>query len=213
MDAFWAVPEWAPEGESHLVGSSSPVTRIEYGKGSVTYSTFDSKSNDVLRLDFAPESVTAAGKPLARRQDLDAEGYTFDAATSVLRIRHDSAREIDIQGQGERVPPFYVTFDDPHRPAGTLLAGEYPSGVIDWGRDSWRIVPPEGRFGTFHLAAADPTTAKVEFRFSFGRVFAGVDVYNPGTSEATLTVRSRELREMSFSIKPGELKRIPHRVA
>ena len=56
MDAFWAVPEWAPEGESHLLGSLSPVTRITYGAGTVTYSTFDSESTDVLRLDFVPDS-------------------------------------------------------------------------------------------------------------------------------------------------------------
>src|ERR1700723_1612364 len=41
MDAFWAVPEWAPSDESHLLGSSSIVTKISYGKNSVTYTTFD----------------------------------------------------------------------------------------------------------------------------------------------------------------------------
>lgn len=35
-----------------------------------------------------------------------------------------------------------------------------------------------------------------------------MDVYNAGASEATLTVRSPELREISFSIKPGELRRL-----
>ena len=45
MDAFWAVPEWAPADESHLLGSSSVVTKINYGKGSVTYSTFDPESD------------------------------------------------------------------------------------------------------------------------------------------------------------------------
>jgi hypothetical protein len=70
MDAFWAVPEWAPQDESHLLGSLSVVTKIAYGAGSVTYSTFDTESTDVLRLDFVPESITAGGKPLARRKDL-----------------------------------------------------------------------------------------------------------------------------------------------
>ena len=69
MDAFWAVPEWAPEGESHLLGSSSVVTRISYGRGSVTYSTFDPESEDVLRLDFDPRSVTAGGRALERLPD------------------------------------------------------------------------------------------------------------------------------------------------
>ena len=69
MDGFWAVPEWAPSDESHLLGSSSVVSKISYGKGSVTYSTFDQQSSDVLRLDFVPDSVTANGKPLGRRKD------------------------------------------------------------------------------------------------------------------------------------------------
>jgi hypothetical protein len=74
MDAFWAVPEWAPADESHLVASSSVVTKIRYGTGSVTYSTFDPLSTDVLRLDFVPESVTVDGRPVARKQILPAAG-------------------------------------------------------------------------------------------------------------------------------------------
>jgi len=64
MDGFWAVPEWAPVDESHLVGSSSVVTRIAYGKGSVTYSTFDASSMDVLRVIFVPDAVSAGGHGL-----------------------------------------------------------------------------------------------------------------------------------------------------
>ncbi|MBS1841360.1 MAG: hypothetical protein JST77_10990, partial [Acidobacteria bacterium] len=51
MDAFWAVPEWAPGDESHLLGGISPVTKIAYEQGSVVYSTFDADSTEVLRLD------------------------------------------------------------------------------------------------------------------------------------------------------------------
>lgn len=97
MDGLWAVPEWAPSDESHLVGSSSVVTKISYDKGSVTYSTFDEASNDVLRLNFHPDSVMAAGRTLNHRTDLSEEGYVFDAKTNVLRIRHDHARDISIQ--------------------------------------------------------------------------------------------------------------------
>jgi hypothetical protein len=39
-------------------------------------------------------------------------------------------------------------------------------------------------------------------------VFVGVDVYNGGASEAVVTVHSPEVREMSFTIKPGELRRL-----
>ena len=33
MDAFWAFPEWAPADESHLVGSSSVVTKFTTAEG------------------------------------------------------------------------------------------------------------------------------------------------------------------------------------
>jgi hypothetical protein len=152
MDAFWAVPEWAPADESHLLGSSSVVTAIHYSKGGVTYSTFDPESTDVLRLDFAPEFVMGNGKPLARRKDLDQPGYTFDDKTHVLRIHHQNSRDVDVQGPDGAAPSQFVTFDAPHLPAGTMLAGEYPSGVINWGADQWKINVPQGGFGTFNRA-------------------------------------------------------------
>jgi hypothetical protein len=208
MDAFWAVPEWAPADESHLLGTSSVVTKINYGKGSVTYSTFDPKASDVLRLDFTPEFVTANGKPLSRRKDLDQAGFTFDDATHVLRIRHDDARDIDVEGKDGKVVPELITFDDPHLPAGTPLQGQYPSGVIDWGTGIWRISVPEGGFGTFNLTIADPKVKTAKFQFYCPRVFVGVDVYNGGTSDAKITIHSPEIREMSFTVKPGQLQRL-----
>jgi hypothetical protein len=208
MDAFWAVPEWAPADESHLLGSSSVVTRISYGKGSVTYSTFDRESTDVLRLDFVPEFVTAGGNLLSRRKDLDQPGYIFDELTHVLRIRHDQANDIDVQGKGGQAPLQYVTFDDPHFPAGTVLNGQYPSGVIDWAADEWRISVPQGKFGTFNVAPADPKARSAGFRFYAPSVFVGVDVYNGGSSEAVITIHSPNIREVSFTFKPGELRRV-----
>ncbi len=208
MDAFWAVPEWAPADESHLLGSSSVVTRIHYGKGSVTYSTFDPQSDDVLRLDFAPDSVTEGGRALGRRTDAGQDGYTFDDATRVLRIRHSKSRDIDIQGRSERVPPAYITFDDPHFPAGTKLDGPYPTAVVLWGSGEWAIAPPHGGFGTFHIVPAGQKAGAKSFRFSEPRVFAGIDVYNDGAMDATVAVRSPEIRELSFPVRAGELRRI-----
>jgi hypothetical protein len=208
MDAFWAVPQWAPADESHLLGSSSVVTKIAYGRGSVTYSTFDPQSTDVLRLDFKPEFITANGKPLAQRKDLDGPGFTFDESTRVLRVRHDDARDIDVQGKEGNPPPQFVTFDDPHLPAETPLKDQYPSGVIDWGSDKWRIHVPEGGFGTFNLALADPSAKKADFRFYWPRIFVGIDVYNGGAGSATLSIRSPEMREVLFTIPPGTTQRL-----
>jgi hypothetical protein len=208
MDAFWAVPEWAPADESHLLGSLSVVTKIAYGAGSVTYSTFDDESTDVLRLDFSPDSVTVGGKVITRRKDLEQQGYTYDDATRVLTIRHTTSRDVDIQGKSNRTPPSYVTFDDPHLAAGTRLSGQYPSGVIDWGEGEWQIGTPYGKFGTFTLTLADPKTQHAQFRFYTPHVFAGMDVYNGGDADATIVIGSPEIREMSFTIKPKELRRL-----
>ena len=218
MDAFWAVPEWAPADESHLLGSVSVVTRIAYGADTVTYSTFDRDSTDVLRLNFVPETIVIGGKPIARRNDLDQEGYTFNDKTRTLSIRHTSSTDVDIQGKpaqadyiplgGNQRPPSYITFDDPHLAGGTPLEGQYPTGVIDWGDGGWQIGTPFGKFGTFTLALSDPSVTEAGFAFYAPYIFAGIDVYNDGDHDATVTVRSPETREQSFTIKPKELRRL-----
>ena len=208
MDAFWAVPEWAPADESHLLGSLSVVTEIAYGTCSVTYSTFDAESTDVLRLDFIPESVTAGGKPLAHRQNPDAEGFAFDEATRVLRIHHTSSRDIDVQGHSGRGVPLYVTFDDPHVRAGTVLTGQYPGGVIEWPAGEWKIGVPAGKFGTFNLVLDNPEMRSAEFFFVAPRVLVGFDICNDGATDATVTVRTDGNRVAAYKVKSGEIQRI-----
>jgi hypothetical protein len=208
MDAFWAVPEWAPADESHLLGSLSAVTKVVYGAGSVTYSTFDAESTDVLRLNFVPLSVSVGGRLINRNKDLAQQGYTFDDSTHVFSIRHTTARDVDIQGNSDRVPPSYITFDDPHLPAGTALLGQYPSGVVDWGSGAWQIGTPYGKFGTFTLVLADRKARHSEFQFYAPRIFTGIDVYNDGNTDATLTISSPETPEATFVIKPKELRRL-----
>ena len=210
MDAFWAVPEWAPADESHLLGSSSVVTKMSYGQGSVTYSTFDQASTDALRLNFVPEWVTAGGRPISRRQVLpsDGSGFVFDESTRVLRIRHDGGRDIDIQGNGGSAPPQYVTFDDPHLRAGTALEGAYPCGGVDWPRGEWKIGVPGGKFGTFNLIPASTDPGPREIVFSSPHVFAGIDVYNGGAAETVITIRSGSAPEVASTLRPGELRRI-----
>jgi hypothetical protein len=166
----------------------------------------------VLRLNFVPDSVTANGRPLRRLQVLDEAGFTFDESTRVLRIRHEGTRDIDIQGKGGVAPPLYVTFDDPHLAAGTELAGAYPSGVIEWpqvdSKPQWKIGTPDGKFGTFNLVPADPNAEQLQFSFPAPRVFVGVDAYNGGTAEASITIRTEGAPDVSVNLKPGELQRV-----
>ena len=208
MDGFWAVPEWAPADESHLLGSHSVVKKVAYGKGSVTYSTFDDSSTEVVRLLFVPESVSAGGHKLTRRGDLKQEGYTFDDATRVMRIRHDHSRDVDIQGTAAEPVPLIVDFDNPHVGANVKLRGEYPSGVIDWGEEEWKVCPPAGRMSTFSLGAVETSATKGQFRFFYPRILIRLDVYNPLAQDVKLTLRAPEMREVTFSLKAGQLQRI-----
>ncbi|HUI44005.1 MAG TPA: hypothetical protein VL523_18735 [Terriglobia bacterium] len=209
MDGFWAVPEWAPADESHFLGSTSVVTRISYDQGAVAYSTFDADSTDVLRLDFVPKSVAAGGRELSPRQDLNAEGFTFDPATHVLKVHHVHAQDISVVGDGGNAPAQIVDFDNPYLPAGTILRGQYPSGVIQWGDDGeWRIGVPAGRLATFNLGVSDPQTRQAGFEFDAPRLLAGVDVYNRGSSEITFKIHSPTNPDFTGIIPAGELVRL-----
>ncbi len=201
-----AVPEWAPGDESHLVGSLSAVTKIAYGKGSVTYSTFDQESTDVLRLDFVPDSITIGGKAISRRKELTEQGYTFDdrltcciSGTQLPETWTFKERVIEFRPPTSLSTILIFRRERSHRPI--------PSGVIDWGKGDWEIGTPHGKFATFTLVLADPKARQADFHFYMPLIFSGIDVYNDGDTEATVTVRSPEIREMSFSIKPKELRR------
>jgi hypothetical protein len=106
--AFKAIAAW-PEvfganRENHIVSSSSVVNLVMYQKGRISYSTFDAPENtiDTLRLSFAPLAVTSGGRPLVKRGDLKAEGFTVKPLANgdcIVRIRHDGFREISVQGE------------------------------------------------------------------------------------------------------------------
>src|SRR2546422_3617744 len=63
----WLPERFGPSRENHIMRSSAVVNSVTYGKGKITYSTFDAPENtiDVLRLAFEPRSVVADGQALA----------------------------------------------------------------------------------------------------------------------------------------------------
>ena len=114
MESLGSVPEWAPQGESHLLRSTSVVRSVQYAPTDVTYQVFDESATEVLRLNFAPQSVTAGGVVLPQRSELSQEGWTFSSATSVMRVRHESSTQVRISGaqQNNNLPP-QVSLDSP----------------------------------------------------------------------------------------------------
>jgi hypothetical protein len=96
MTSFGSVPEWAPQGQNHLVRSSSIVKSISYLSSSITYTTADGDSTEVLCVNFTPTSVTVDEQEISQRSDLDQTGWTFDASLNVVRIRHDIGTNVQI---------------------------------------------------------------------------------------------------------------------
>jgi hypothetical protein len=97
--AMAALPELAPQRQDHLLGSSSVVQRVSYGRRSVGYRAFDGSGTEVLRLSFEPSAVTADGRSLDAQDTLDAEGFTVEPAGGgdfVVRVRRDAARNVAI---------------------------------------------------------------------------------------------------------------------
>ncbi|MFZ1934283.1 MAG: hypothetical protein WCB27_08860 [Thermoguttaceae bacterium] len=99
---------WQPEltgasRENHIMRSESVVSDVHYGKGKIAYHTFDAiaPSEDVLRLAFAPKSVSADGNPLQQQETLSKNGYAVKPLPNgdcTVTIRHDGCRDVVVEG-------------------------------------------------------------------------------------------------------------------
>lgn len=100
LRAMAAAPELAPDNEDHLLRSSSIVSKIVYQPKHITYTVFDSASNDLLRLTFKPRSITVDGKVLKETQDLSAPGWSWQPLEKggILTIRQSFGKTIEIEG-------------------------------------------------------------------------------------------------------------------
>jgi hypothetical protein len=86
--AMAAMPELAPKGQNHLLGSSSVVQAVSYGKRRVSYRTFSPQASEVLRLTFRPTRVEGA----------DDDTVTPLGRDFVVRVRHEHSRRIRVSG-------------------------------------------------------------------------------------------------------------------
>lgn len=99
----WLPEELGASRENHIVRSTAVLNSVSYGDGRIGYATFDAPSNttEVLRLAFAPKTVTADGKKLKRRQDTAANGYTVKKlpnGDAIVSIRHDGFKNVVVTG-------------------------------------------------------------------------------------------------------------------
>jgi Concanavalin A-like lectin/glucanases superfamily/Bacterial Ig-like domain len=106
MDGIAAVPEWAPAGQTHLLGSTSIVRGVSYATANeVTYQTVDATATDSLRVAFTPTVVTVDGQTLAQRADLTQPGWTYNSSTGAVRVRRTSGTSVRIAGSGGGTTP------------------------------------------------------------------------------------------------------------
>ena len=104
LDAMGWLPDMmGANRENHIMRTSSVVKQVSYGKGEIRYRTFDGAvtATDVLRLAFAPASVSANDRQLRRRSDLAANGYTvreLPGGDCIVTIRHRGATYIVVRG-------------------------------------------------------------------------------------------------------------------
>ncbi len=91
LESMPALPELAPDGQDHILGSPVGLRDVGYAKGVVRYaSTMPAEVS--VKLSFAPKSVQLDGKRLGEiareKSATGAESWSFDPATRVLTIRH-----------------------------------------------------------------------------------------------------------------------------
>lgn len=107
MIGMGAVPEWSPSSQNHMLSSTGTVKSAAYTSTEINYTTFDGASVETFHLTGAPTTIMAGGSALVQRTDLAAAGYTYDAATGTVKIRHDGATAVQILFTGTvgNVPP------------------------------------------------------------------------------------------------------------
>jgi hypothetical protein len=85
-----AIPDFAPDGENHLLRSSSVVTEVEYGAKRIHYRTFDPAGVETLRTTFRPANVIGDGKA----QNVSVR--ELPNGDFVVRVRRVNAKSVDI---------------------------------------------------------------------------------------------------------------------
>lgn len=81
LRAMASDPELAPNGENHLLRTSSVIRSISYGRSEIRYEKFDAASEEMFKL--------GAGRPVK----VDGATFAWDSVTHVLRL-HANARAV-----------------------------------------------------------------------------------------------------------------------
>lgn len=99
LRAMAARPDLSPDGENHLLGSSSVVTSIIYSSDSIEYDTFDMESTEILRLKMKPVAVKLENIILSESENNEASGWNWTPLESggVLKINKKENSNVIIE--------------------------------------------------------------------------------------------------------------------
>jgi Malectin domain len=130
LQAMSWMPELTGAGrEDHIMRTTSVVSDVDYQPGKIAYSTFDApgETQEVVRLAFKPESITAEGQALRLRNNLNVNGYSEKPLSNgdyIVEIRHDGLKHILIQGADPAVavPGHQLRYEG----AWTISRGDVP---------------------------------------------------------------------------------------
>ena len=106
------------------------------------------------------------------------------ASTNGWRTNFDN---LVFDGGLVQAPGSTITFDDlsnPNRP----LNGQYPSGVADWGTNTWYLSGPFGAFRTNSVSLVASALTSGTVTFASPRRVVQVDTYNGGSNSSTVTL-------------------------
>ena len=99
LEAMAVLPELAPDGQDHFLGSDVFAREVRYRRDRVNFQTV-APSRAVLRLSFTPKAVDDGQRELPSLKQLPSGkgiGWFFEPATSLLTIQHE-AGPVNVRG-------------------------------------------------------------------------------------------------------------------
>ena len=89
-----------------------------------------------------------------------------------------------------------------------MLAGQYPSGVIDWGNGGWFLSSAYGQFlgNSISFNGSGPTTGT--FNFVTPRKLFQPDAFNGGTTSSAVSVSCKNQQTKQVRLAPNQMATI-----
>ncbi len=101
LHGFAAMPEWAPQGENHLLSTTSVIRNVEYKDEAITYQAFDGNGVETFRLKARPVAVSSGSVQSANRVQSKVEEITGTNGVEgfLLTVKRDGVSSITVRMQ------------------------------------------------------------------------------------------------------------------